>query len=244
MTQWPGARATNLAGLAGGERLDRSNDALAALTALNMAQRVELERPASARSTGPVNSTAKPDMRYGATSAAVSQIAERDQVRRDMSTGSSRALTWNDEEYRKQRRHEDLVIRVMAAFSRQKCPVAAGPRCTERFPGGGVNPDGLIYLVNGPFGTGWYYVEVELSAKFLKRVSKRLSRYGSPDRRSFFPGDDEPPPVLWIVRSEKVEKIFHQAGAGIRMLTIPVSRFSSRAPMEGWSRFGEMVNLS
>ncbi len=244
LTQWPGSRVTNLAGLAGGERLDRSNDALEVLTPSKMAERVELERPASARSTGPINSTVKPDVRYGAGPAAVNLIVERDRVRREMSTGSSRALTWNDKEYRAQRRHEDMVIRVMAAFAKAKCPVAAGPRCTERFPGGGVNPDGLMYLKKGPFGPGWYYIEVELSAEFLKRISIRLSRYAAPDRRIFFPGDDKPPAVLWMVRNEKVEKIFHEAGAGIRMLTTPLSRFSSRAPMEGWSRFGEMVNLS
>ena len=153
-------------------------------------------------------------------------------------------MTWNDKKYPAQRRHEDLVIRVMAAFARKKCPVAAGPRCTERFPGGGVNPDGLVYFSDGPFGPGWHYVEVELSAKSDKRIDRRLSRYASPDRRLCFPGDDEPPAVLWMVSNEKVENLFHQAGAGIRMLTIPVSRFHSRAPLEGWSRFGEMVKLS
>ena len=71
LTQWPGSRVANLAGLAGGERLDRLNNALEVLVSLQMAERVELVRPASAGSQGSMNSAAKPDTRYGAGSTAV-----------------------------------------------------------------------------------------------------------------------------------------------------------------------------
>ncbi len=244
LTQWSGNRTTVLARLAGGERLDRLNEALAALIPRRMAERVELERPASSQPEEPTDPTAKPDVRYGAGSIGVSQIAERDRVSPAMSARRSRALTWNDEKYRAQRRHEDLVHRVMAAFGRAKCPVAAGYRCSERFPGGGVYPDGLVYFNNGPFGPRWYYIEVELSAVFPKRASRKISGYASTDRRLFFPGDDEPPPVLWMVRNERMEKIYHQAADGLSMLTTPMNRWNFRAPFEGWSYFGDMVALS
>ena len=234
-TQWPGAGVSNLAGLGGGERLDRLTNAFDALIEAKMAVRVELTRPTA--------SAAKPDVRYEPTSRAVALAAARDRVKYKLAAGASRALTWNDEKYRNQRPHEDLVIRVMAALGRKKRPVAPGWRCSERFSTGGITPDGMAFLADGPFGPGWHYVEVERRAASRKRVSNKLRGYAAPERGRFFPGEGEPPPVLFIVRNDRVEQIYHEEGAGIRMLTITPGRWNASAPMAGWSRFGETVRL-
>ena len=231
VTEWPGAGITNLAALAGGERMDRLANGLDALSALQMAESVQLSE------------TSKSGVRYGAASRAISQVAERDRVNRTLSTGSSRAQTWNSEKYQKQRRHEDLVIRIMGAFARKKRPVASGWRCSERFPGGGVNPDGVVFLSSSPFGPGWHYVEVEWRAYSRKKAPGKLERFGSDYRRLFFPGEGRAPGVFFVVKDEEMEQVFHEIGVGIDMLTIPISRWRSNAPMKGWSWFGEIVQF-
>ena len=250
LTQWPGANITDLSGLAGGERLDRLADAMEFLIKHGRARRTELGRPASAGLTDPA-AQAKSDVRYGPGSKTVTQVADRDRVNRTMSSGSSRALTWDADKYLRQRRHEDLLLRVMAALARKKHPVAAGWRCSERFPGGGISPDGLAFLEDGWFGPGWYYVEVELSAVSYKRLLKRLGGYLSADRRRHFPGNTEPPAVLFVVKNERVERVFHKVvidacggGTDARILTIPAGRWKANAPLEGWNRCGDLACAS
>lgn len=247
LTQWPGVGITNLSYLAGGERVDRMADAMELLVKCDRARCTELEPPASAGQADPA-ARAKISVRYGPGSKAVTQVADRDRVNRTMSSGSSRALTWDSEKYRRQQRHEELMIRVMAAFAKKGHPVAAGWRCSERFPGGGVNPDGLVYLDDGPFGPVWYYVEVEMSANARRRLQRRLVGYLSDDRRRHFPGHYDPPAVLFMVRNDRAERVFHEVvtdacgdGSNARILTIPISRWKAAAPLEGWSRCGDLV---
>ena len=243
LSQWGGSTVTDLAGLVGGERLDRMSKAMEILTGLDLAVRENLTDTNPGKPAWQRPERTRPDFRYGASSKAVGLVANRDRVNHTLSEGTSRALTWNDKKYRSQRRHEDQVLRVMAAFARVGGEVAPGWRCEEPFPGGGVKPDGAVFLTKSPFGPGYHYVEVERRAQAESTAGAKLKGILSENRRTFSPGGDEPSPVLFVVKNYEVEKIFHALGTGVRMLTISQQRWRQGDPMNGWSLFGQETDL-
>ena len=73
--------------------------------------------------------------------------------------------------------HDDGLMALMTEFVSWGITVANGWRSWERWGGGGIEPDGMVRLNEGPFGAGWHYVEYERSARYRSRASKKLGRY-------------------------------------------------------------------
>ena len=225
LSEWPGAWRTCLGKLGGGEHLGRLGSALHELVKLEMAQ---------LRSESGVN-------RLGITHAGLSVVARRDRVAVDASSGASRGLNWP--EFTKQRGHEDWVFNTMAPFGEAGLGIAAGWRCDDDYPGGGVNPDGLVCVPDGPGGLGWCYVECEQRMKGEPGVIKKMARYADDKRTQYFLGDGAPNPVLCLVVDDEMERLIHNQFPNTPILTMARGRWNAKNPFQGWSRFGTMVNL-
>ena len=58
------------------------------------------------------------------------------------------------------RDHEHGLQSVVGRFLEAQLPCAAGWRYSERWPGGGIDPDAMIRLNRSPLGPGWHCLEV------------------------------------------------------------------------------------
>ena len=106
-------------------------------------------------------------------------------------------------------------------------PAATGDRHWEHLGDGGIAPDGMVFLVDTPFGPVWCYVEVELSARGESRWRKKLAGYGNPRRRDDFP-------VLAICRDDPSETNAQAVGRELgitRLITTTVDRLAKNGPL-------------
>ena len=184
--------------------------------------------------------------RYSLSSRGMDLLVKRDRVESPRSRVRTRApRAGNDEGRRKRRRgsrqaHEDGVTWLLARLMRSGTPVASGQRSWEHLGDGGIAPDAMAFLAESPCGPGWFYIELERSAKGESRVEKKLAGYANPRRQDRFP-------VLVICRSDSAEKNFERIGkeAGLEMLTTTIGRLEEYGFMDPrcWSMYGEPVVL-
>ena len=139
-------------------------------------------------------------------------------------------------------RHEQGLMRVMRAFAKAGCPVASGWRAYDVMgTSGQVAPDGVVFLQDSPFGSGWHYVEYELRAKGKRLVDAKLRGYRSRVRANDYP--------VLMVCSPEAEGVFLERGAGLKMLvtTVPEVRsgllVSDGARDTVWRFQGEPVRV-
>ena len=134
--------------------------------------------------------------------------------------------------------HEYGLLDIMFQFVAAGCPVAAGWRDWEPMgEGGGISPDGMVYLGHSPYGPGWHYVELERSARSPSSIARKLHGYDSSYRVNDWP-------VLAVTSSDKAEENFHTVGRHmkIRMLSTTNKRIREHGAVnsEGcWSRYGQ-----
>ena len=141
--------------------------------------------------------------------------------------------------------HDDEVMKAMGQFLDAGHKVANGWRSWERWGDGGIEPDGLIFLNDGPFGAGWHYYEHERTARRKSRAERKLRRYLDHRRRDNFP-------VLFALWDDEAEETFQRIGRGnegrpypARLLTTTLARLAWYGALgDGcWSQYGQTVKI-
>ena len=141
--------------------------------------------------------------------------------------------------------HDDEAMEVLEQFLAAGHQVANGWRSWERWGDGGIEPDGVVHLKNGPFGAGWHYYEHERSARRQARAERKLGRYLHRRRRNDFP-------VLFALWDDEAEETFQRIGQynngrpdRTRLLTTTLARLARCGALgDGcWSWYGEPVRL-
>ena len=177
--------------------------------------------------------------RYNGTAKLRRQMAVVDRVRR---TGLPGGYGWSvGANERGLGKHEDGVMEVMGLFMDRGVPCASGWRSWEHLGGGGgISPDGIVYLEVSPFGPGWHYVEYERRAQGVKRVGKKLNGYVADGRQDRWP-------VLVVVENQRVEDTFQRVGkeVGARMGTTQMRRLRAGGAFGAgvWVVDGESVTV-
>ena len=139
------------------------------------------------------------------------------------------------------RNHEHGLQSAVGPFYEKALPVAVGFRRSERFKGGGIDPDAMIWLNHSPLGPGWHCLEYELSARGPSGAKRKFGRYLSPDR----PEDLK---LLAVLRGDRMERHLQELArdAGVPVITTTVQRLKRYSPVGDprcWSLFGEPVIL-
>ena len=183
--------------------------------------------------------------RYCLSSKGMDLLVKRDRVESPKARVKSKAPKPGNEEGRKKRRgsrqtHEEGVSWLLAQLMRAGVPVASGQRSWEHLGDGGIAPDAMAYIAASPYGPGWFYVELERSAKGKGRVGDKLEGYSNPRRQDRFP-------VLVISMNDSAEANFQHIGAaaGLKMLTTTIGRLDALGFKDPrcWSMYGEPVAL-
>ena len=112
-------------------------------------------------------------------------------------------------------RHEQGLMRLMRSFAEAGCSIASGWRAYDVMGRSGqIAPDGVVFLNNSPYGTGWHYVEYELRAKGERLVDAKLRGYYSRVRADGYP--------VLVVCSPDAEEMFVRKGSDLRMMVTTV----------------------
>ena len=73
--------------------------------------------------------------------------------------------------------HEDVLVDILGRLTVMGCEVVATSRArTVNAEGWGIDPDGMLYC-NSPAGTGYHYVELELSHLGPRDIRSRIIKY-------------------------------------------------------------------
>lgn len=177
--------------------------------------------------------------RYSGTVQLRRLLAVVDRVRRTgLPGGYGRALGADE---RGLEQHEDGVMKLMGWFMERGLACASGWRSWEHLGGGGgIAPDGIVYLEVSPFGPGWHYLEYERWAQGRARVGRKLNGYVAEGRQDGWP-------VLFVVESPRVEETFREVGVelSVKMATATMRRLRSGGVFaEGaWNVGGEVGTL-
>ena len=178
---------------------------------------------------------------YTMTPRGIETVARRDRVHYSEAKGRFDSLSWVNSV--RLRVHEDGVMSLIGQFMEAGLPVAAGWRSWENLGqgGGGIAPDGMVFLRESPFGPTWAYIEYERSARGAPRVRRKLNGYGSKRR-----GDDWP--VLVVCWDDDAESAFQAAGRRLHipMLTATIERLEDHGAVGNpacWSMYGEPATL-
>ena len=178
--------------------------------------------------------------RYSGTVKLQRLMGSIDRMRRlSMPAGYGRML---DAEGQGIAEHEDMVMELMGGFMSGGCQTASGWRSWEHLGGGGgIAPDGMVYLNESPFGPGWHYLEYERRAQGRVRIGRKLRGYVAEGRQ-----DDWP--VMVVVPSDGVEQVWQLVGKelGARMVTSTPRRVRGEGGVmgrEAWMMGMEMVTL-
>ena len=154
--------------------------------------------------------------RYHLTSKGDNLLRKRDRVGAKRGKKASKVEKKSPEVKKKNNnRHEDGLMSLVGSFMASGLPVASGRRSWEHMGRqGGLSPDAMVLLGQGPYGPGWHYVEYERTGESRGRVTDKLKGYAATARQ-----DDWP--VLVACKSDKAEAMFHQLGKeqGLSMLT-------------------------
>ena len=176
--------------------------------------------------------------RYSVSSRGVDVLRRRDRMGYVFTNDKSEAWSWLRRP--RLRSHEEGLMEIMGAFLGVGLPVAAGWRSWEPLGGGGgIAPDGMVYLHHGPFGEGWHYLEYERTAKGEKRVLRKLRGYGSKKRQDRWP-------LLVVARDERAEEVFNRVGGERSVLMVTstlgrVEQFGVLGNLDCWKVYGQPV---
>ena len=144
--------------------------------------------------------------------------------------------------------HDDGAMMLMAEFLREGLPVAAGWRSRERWRGGGIEPDGMVFLTSylSPFGPSWHYIEYELSARYAARALEKFLRYLHTRRQDDFP-------LLLVAWNANAERHFQEIGRHnngrdgfAKLITTTLDRLALHGALGNdrcWSWYGAPVQL-
>ena len=156
--------------------------------------------------------------RYSGTAQLRRMMAGLDRVRRTgLPGGYGRALGADE---RGLASHEDGVMTLVGWFLQRGLACASGWRSWEHLGGGGgIAPDGMVYLPVSPFGPGWHYLEYERRAQGKVRVGRKVNGYVAEGRQDTWP-------VLFALENARVEDTFWEVASGlpVRMATSTMRR--------------------
>ena len=136
--------------------------------------------------------------------------------------------------------HESGLGALMARFREAGCLVAPGWRGVENHGSdGSIHPDGLVFLSDGPFGSGWYYVEYERAAQHPSAVRRKFRPLFSPAFTPRFP-------FLYVCRATALRS-FLDAARGLPVAvatTADVRRRPVVGAVTAWMVDREYVGLA
>ena len=138
--------------------------------------------------------------------------------------------------------HEDGLRDLLGPLVARGWPVANGVRHWEHLGShGGIAPDAMVHLRDGPFGEGWAYLEYERSARDHAKVAAKIRGYGSRRRRDSCP-------LMLACWDDDAERVFadHGRSLGIRLLTTTRGRLHRHGPLgndQCWRVDGRPVPL-
>ena len=122
------------------------------------------------------------------------------------------------------RDHNRGVARLALAFFKAGGELVGSSRATTNVPGvTQVQPDAVIRLVDGPYGSGWYRVEYERSAVNRRRIANKLGPY----RRIAESGESLP--VLFVCDTEVAVKRFLEIGRGLQIAATTLAQATAGA---------------
>ena len=176
--------------------------------------------------------------RYWVSPKGIDVLRRRDRMGYVFTNDKAQAWSWLRRP--KLKSHEDGVMDLMGGFMSAGLPVAAGWRSWEPLGGGGgIAPDGMVYLHHSPYGEGWHYVEYERTARGEGRVKRKLRGYGSAKRQDRWP-------LLVVARDGVAERAFNEVGRenGLLMLTTDLDRlreYGGVGNLGCWKMYGEGV---
>ena len=179
-------------------------------------------------------------LRYCLTSSGMDRFAMME--RGTWNTYRDRVMHQSWVHLPRRRTHEDLVTAFIGVCKEAGVMAVPGWRYYENMGSlGAIAPDGILELVDSPFGPGQAYLEWERSARFPKRVGEKLRGYAALVRR-----DDRP--VLVVCRDDRAEATFHEVAGEvpIPMLTATEKRLDDYGPLGNyhtWSFYGHMVKI-
>ena len=154
--QWPGQLPSTLSRLAGGCHPSRLGSSLARMSEVRAARYL-------------------PDGSYSPTDRWLRRAALRDRVPARSVEARSGERYVDEWVVGRRRLHERGLAQLMGRFSAAGCPVAVGWRGREDHgKAGTVDPDGLVFLRQSPYGAGWFYVEYERRAVYGRSVAHKL----------------------------------------------------------------------
>ena len=121
------------------------------------------------------------------------------------------------------RQHEQGLLDLMSRFRKGGCVVAVGHRAgrymlaDDRPESVGRRrtsqmPDAVVRLEDGPYGSGWYYVEYELRSRSPSTVRRKLVPYTVAGRLDDYP-------VLMVCRDRRSESVFRELAVGLKLAT-------------------------
>ena len=157
---------------------------------------------------------------YACTSRSLAMAARRDRVWLGLPGrrfGPDK-LANHSRQYRK---HEADVRRVLGKFVSAGCSVAPGWQAVD----GRFEPDGVVWMDQGPCGPGWHYVVHAGRAKRESSVDSVLRKAWSETRTDRYP-------ILVVCSNAQMEEVCWRLGGERRMLTATMSRIRSR-PVAG-----------
>ena len=178
--------------------------------------------------------------RYSVSAKGIDVLRRRDRMGYVYTNDKSEAWSWLRRP--KLQAHEDGLMDLMGTFMAAGLPVAAGWRSWEPLGGGGgIAPDGMVYLHHSPYGEGWHYLEYERTARGERRVHRKLRGYSSRKRQDRWP-------LLVVAKDERAEGVFNSVGSekGVLMLTTNVDRvdeFGILGNLDCWQMYGKRVVL-
>ena len=131
------------------------------------------------------------------------------------------------------RKRQSDVQRLLGKCASAGCSVAPGWQAVD----GPFEPDGVIWMDQGPYGPGWHYLVYAGQAKRESSIARMLTSAWSETRTDRYP--------ILVICSPEMEDVCRRLGGGRPMLTASVSRIRS-GPVVGrngtaWSRYGEPV---
>ena len=133
-----------------------------------------------------------------------------------------------------QRKRQAGARRLMGKFTLAGCAAAPGWQAVD----GSFEPDGVVWIDQGPYGPGWHYVVYATRAQQESSIDPLLKKAFSETRTDQYP-------ILVICSSPQMEEVCWRLGGERPMLTASVSRIRSGqvAGSEGtaWMQYGKPV---
>ena len=178
-----------------------------------------------------------------ATPLGRAMLADRDRIDADRLV----EVTYEDPEGAdavRERRHDEAVAQVAAAFQGAGMPVAAGWRWVVSWHDGQLVPDLWVRVpAPGREEAIWVPVELEFSARSRKRIEERKLRSYRLARVRL--GRDFP--ILVITGEEAAARLFDDLAGDLTILTAPLKAFLTgvwEGPESVWLRGGRPAGLS